>query len=62
MASHRLAAVLGSTGQLAEEEINDMSEDEAWHWLHSNVSVQHQADDESFSAANTGTIMGKLLC
>jgi len=47
MASDRLAAVLRSRGQLSEEEIDNMSEDEAWQWLRSNASVQNQADDET---------------
>lgn len=52
MATDRLAAVLRSRGQLSDEEIDNMGEDEAWQWLRSNASVQLQADDESYSAAD----------
>jgi len=52
MASDRLAAVLRSRGKLSEEEIDNMSEDEAWQWLRSNASVQHHTDDESLGAVD----------
>ncbi len=55
MASHKLAAVLRSTGRFSQEEIDHMSEDEAWQWLRTNTRVWHEADDESPGAAGTGT-------
>ncbi len=49
MASHKLATILRSTGQLSDEEIENMSEEEAWHWLRSNTSI---SDYASGSACN----------
>ena len=46
MASHRLAVILKSTGRLSEEDIDNMSEEEAWQWLRTNASALLQADDE----------------
>jgi len=53
MASHRLAVILKSTGQLSEEDIENMSEEEAWQWLRSNASVLLQADAESRNRAES---------
>jgi hypothetical protein len=53
MASHKIAAMLRSTGQLSEEEIEDMSEDEAWEWLRSNAMVSDNAGDCTGGADDT---------
>lgn len=53
MASHKIAVILRSTGRLSEEEIENMSEDEAWQWLRSNASVLYQADDETGGVDDT---------
>ena len=47
MASHRLAVILRSTGLLSEQEIDNMSEDKAWHWLRFSAPLLFQAEDES---------------
>jgi len=52
MASDRLAAALRSKGRFSEEEIANMSEDEAWQWLRSNVSMPQQVDDEPCDGAD----------
>lgn len=62
MASHRLAVILRSTGRLSDEDIDNMSEDEAWQWLHSNVPALCQADDESRHGSDNSSVMEKLLC
>jgi len=62
MASHRLAAVLRSTGQLPEEDIDNMREDAAWQWLRANEAALRQADKETRSAVGTPVVKGKLLC
>jgi hypothetical protein len=53
MASHKIAAMLRSTGQLSEEEIEDMSEDEAWEWLRSNSIATDTASDSACSVDDT---------
>jgi hypothetical protein len=53
MASHKIAVILRSTGRLSEEEIENMSEDEAWQWLRSNASAPYQADDETGGVDDT---------
>lgn len=62
MASHRLAVILRSTGRLSDEDIDNMSEDEAWQWLHSNAPVLLQADDESRHGSDSSSVMERLLC
>jgi hypothetical protein len=52
MASHRLAVILKSTGQLSDEDIDNMSEEEAWQWLRSYAPVLLPADDESRNGAD----------
>jgi len=49
MASHKLAIILRSTGQLSDEEIENMSEEEAWEWLRSNTSMSEDVSDASCS-------------
>jgi hypothetical protein len=44
MASHKLARILESTGRLSDEEIESMSEEDAWDWLRSYTSTA-DADD-----------------
>ncbi len=52
MASHKLAKILKSTGRLSDEEIESMSEEEAWDWLRSYTST---ADvDEADSPGRDG--------
>ena len=53
MASHKLATILRSTGQLSDEEIENMSEDEAWEWLRSNTSLSEEVSDGSCSVDDT---------
>ena len=53
MASHKLAIILGSTGQLSDEEIENMSEEEAWEWLRSNTSMSEDVSDASCSVDDT---------
>lgn len=53
MASHRLAVILKSTGRLSEEDIDNMSEEEAWQWLRSNASALLPEDDVSRNGAKS---------
>ena len=53
MASHRLAVILKSTGHLSEEDIDNMSEEEAWQWLRSNAAALLPADDESRNGSDS---------
>jgi hypothetical protein len=53
MASHRLAVILRSTGQLSEEDIENMNEEEAWQWLRCNASVLLPEDDGSRNGADS---------
>lgn len=53
MASHKIAAMLRSTEQLSEQEIEDMSEDEAWEWLRSNSMAPGNAGDSNGSVDDT---------
>jgi uncharacterized phage-associated protein len=53
MASHRIATILRSTGQLSAEEIENMSEEEAWEWLRSNTAGHEDATDGSCRADDT---------
>jgi hypothetical protein len=57
MASHKLATILRSTGQLSDEEIENMSEEEAWEWLRSNTSISEDVSDASCSADDTGKLI-----
>lgn len=47
MASHRLAEILRSTGQLSEDDIENMDENGAWQWLRTYTSLPLQVDGES---------------
>jgi hypothetical protein len=53
MASHRLAVILRSTGQLSEEDIENMSEEEAWQWLRTNALALLPEDDGSRNGADS---------
>jgi len=53
MASHKLATILRSTGQLSDEEIESMSEGEAWEWLRSNTLMSEDVSDASCSVDDT---------
>lgn len=53
MASHKIATILRSAGQLSDEEIEQLSEDEAWEWLRANTSLSDQASDGFCSADDT---------
>jgi hypothetical protein len=52
MASHKLAALLRSTDCLSAQQIDGMSEEDAWQWLRNYAcaaqpaeTAQHGADD-----------------
>lgn len=52
MATGRLAKILKSCGEFTDEEIARMTEDEAWHWVHTNTPLPRReacepADRES---------------
>ena len=47
MASHKLAKILKSTGHLSDEEIDGMSEEEAWDWLRSYKSTADSDETDS---------------
>jgi len=53
MASHKIATILRSTGRLSDEEIENMSEEEAWEWLRSNTSMSEDVSDASCSVDDT---------
>ncbi len=53
MASHKLAEILKLAGRLTQEDIDNMSEEEAWQWLRSNGLVSQQVGDESFDGADS---------
>jgi hypothetical protein len=53
MASHKIATMLRSTGQLSDEQIENMSEDEAWQWLRTNTSMSIDENDGSCSEEET---------
>jgi len=50
MASHKIAAMLRSTGQLSDQEIGNMSEEDAWEWLRSNTTIPDGAGNDTCSA------------
>ena len=53
MASHKIATILRSTGRLSDEEIENMTEEEAWEWLRSNTSMSVDVSDASCSVDDT---------
>ena len=53
MACHKIATVLRSTGRLSDEEIENMTVDEAWEWLRSNTSMSEGVSDGSCRADDT---------
>ena len=53
MASHKIATILRSTGRLSDEEIENMTEDEAWEWLRSNTSMSEGVSDGSCRTDDT---------
>jgi len=44
MASDRLAELLRSRNELTEEEVNRMTESEAWQWIHASESRTDKPD------------------
>ena len=47
MATGRLARILESSGELTDEEIARMTEDDAWQWIHANPSTGQQNRNEA---------------
>jgi len=45
MASDRLAELLLSRGEFTEEEVNRMTEDDAWQWIHASESEPGKPDN-----------------
>jgi hypothetical protein len=47
MATDRVAKILKSSGVFSDEEIQRMTEDDAWDWIHTNNPLPRSADSES---------------
>ncbi len=45
MATDRLADILKSRSDLSDDEIERMSEDEAWRWIHAHASAPERVDE-----------------
>ena len=45
MASDRLAELLLSRGEFTEEEVNRMTENDAWQWIHASESEPGKPDN-----------------
>ena len=45
MASDRLAELLRSRSEFTEEEVNRMTESDAWQWIHVNESEPDKPDN-----------------
>ncbi len=51
--SYSGGSIHGKPQARSHTEIDNMSEDEAWHWLRSNALVQLQEDDEIQNGADS---------
>jgi hypothetical protein len=45
MATHRLADCLKSKGNLSDDEIERMNEEDAWQWIRANASAGERAEE-----------------
>lgn len=52
MASDRLAELLLERSEFTEEEIEQMTESEAWNWIHASESMQEKPDDILYENKN----------
>lgn len=52
MASDRLAELLRSRSELTEEEVNRMTESEAWQWIHASEYEPDKPDNALRNAEN----------
>jgi hypothetical protein len=52
MATYRVAKLLKSKSEFSDEEIERMSEREAWEWIQDSMSGRESADSESPKAEN----------
>jgi hypothetical protein len=52
MASDRLAELLRSRSEFTEEEVNRMTESEAWQWIHASERKQEKQDKRDDALRN----------
>ena len=45
MASDRLAELLRAKSEFSDEEVDRMTESEAWQWIHANESMSEKSDN-----------------
>lgn len=45
MASDRLAELLRATGEFTDEEVDCMTENDAWQWIHTSESLPENPDN-----------------
>lgn len=45
MASDRLAELLHAKSEFSDEEVDRMTESDAWQWIHANESMSEKSDN-----------------
>jgi hypothetical protein len=53
MASDRLAELLRATGEFTDEEVDSMTENDAWEWIHATQSTPEKADNRLMEHGKT---------
>jgi len=53
MASDRLAELLRATGEFTDEEVDSMTENDAWKWIHASASTAEKPDNSLMEQGKT---------